>query len=81
MASIWQPLLVPSGHTVVLAKALVRDDNFYADRFFNNRWSAVFANSCMFACRSLLPVSSVITSLATPATVKGMTDYWARKYK
>jgi hypothetical protein len=30
-------------------RSLVHDDSFYADRFFNSKLSAVFANSCMFA--------------------------------
>jgi hypothetical protein len=42
--------------------------NIQADKFFNNRFSAVDANTCIFANRSLLPVSSVITSTSGPAT-------------
>jgi hypothetical protein len=40
----------------------------YRDKFFNNRFSAVDANTCIFANLSALPVSSVITSLCGPAT-------------
>jgi hypothetical protein len=40
----------------------------YQPKFLNNNSSAVFANSCIFPCRSLLPVSSVVTSAAGPAT-------------
>ena len=38
----------------------------YFDKFSSSRFSAVFANACMLACRSLLPVSSVNTALRRP---------------
>src|SRR6266536_854908 len=31
------------------------------DKFSSSRFNAVFANACIFACRSALPVSSVNT--------------------
>jgi hypothetical protein len=42
--------------------------NIQPDKFFNNRFSAVDANTCILANRSLLPVSSVNTDSAGPAT-------------
>ena len=41
---------------------------FYFDKFSSSRFSAVFANACILACRSVLPVSSVNTDCAGPAT-------------
>ena len=40
----------------------------HRDRFCNSKFSAVDANTCMLASRSALPVSSVVTDCAKPAT-------------
>src|SRR6478752_6068313 len=45
-----------------------RVGGIYFDKFSSSRFSAVFANACMLACRSLLPVSSVNTDCAGPDT-------------
>src|SRR5258707_10848735 len=51
-----------------------RDDNNgelsnpHRDRFCSKKFSAVEANTCMLASRSLLPVSSVIARGSRPAT-------------
>src|SRR5258708_36018708 len=50
-----------------------RDDSelkfdHHRDKFCSSKFSAVLANICMLASRSLLPVSSVITCDCGPAT-------------
>jgi hypothetical protein len=47
-------------------RSLVRDDN-YLDRFSRSRLSARAVKARMLPCRSLLPVSSVITCETGPA--------------
>jgi hypothetical protein len=44
-----------------------RDDSNYPDKFSSNKFSACDANACMLACRSVLPVSSVMTDDLGPA--------------
>lgn len=40
----------------------------HRDKFCSSKFSAALAKLCMLACRSALPVSSVITACSGPAT-------------
>jgi hypothetical protein len=59
-------LTAPLGIMGPGAEAGTTVENPHRDKFRSKKFSAVLANTCMLASRSLLPVSSVIASCSEP---------------